>query len=98
MTNYLQLLWFNNKINNTNTKIQLKGDVVSIAKQETSGAIIITGLEIKGVHEHDECNSIQYGHHLCMLYKILMHGDQQILWLQSMCLCLKCIHSKYFKN
>ena len=27
-----------------------------------------------------------------------MHGDPQILLLQFMCLCLKCIHSKYFKN
>ena len=27
-----------------------------------------------------------------------MHGDSQIWRLQSMCLCLKCKHSKYFKN
>ena len=27
-----------------------------------------------------------------------MHGDPQIEFLQSMCLCLKCIHAKYFEN
>ena len=29
---------------------------------------------------------------------MLMHGDPQIVWLQSMCSCLKCIHLTYFKN
>ena len=27
-----------------------------------------------------------------------MHGDAKILWFQSMCLSLKCIHSNHFKN
>ena len=45
-----------------------------------------------------ECYKIQYGGHYCILYQILMHDDPQILRLQSMCLCLKCIHSKYKEN
>ena len=56
--------------------------------------------------ERYECNEIQYGRHCCIIYKIWMHGDPQILWLQSMCvfkmhtfkIFQKLIHRKKYLN